>query len=283
MKLIINADDLGLSPGFNSAIQTCSEKGPLTHASIMMNGQYFEDAYERVIDKSPDLNIGLHVTLDYSRPVSKEADLFTDDNGRFKYDNYFKLWAFLFNNRNNPQVFRQLRTEIEAQILKAMDCGITLAHIDGHNHIHTIPFINRIVLDLANKYNIPRIRLVDEKLIHTLRITHSPSFLYTGGIFKFLFFKFINRINHRHYEASRGTYYFSILHTCRLLPEFFQSFVLPRNYSTVEMVFHVGNPEVDVQYEFDDDRLRSWMLSRHRRLEYEACMELGKYAKALNG
>ena len=43
-KLIINADDLGITPGTNNAIFYGHDNGYITHASIMANCDYFNDA-----------------------------------------------------------------------------------------------------------------------------------------------------------------------------------------------------------------------------------------------
>ena len=150
-KLIINADDLGFTKGVNEAIKKAHLEGFLSHASLMANEAYFEDAIENVIKKCPDLKIGVHVNLTCGKALYKDNML--AKNGGFK--NGFVNLLFRFKSN---KVLTHIEKEIEYQILAIQNKGITISHIDGHEHIHIIPSINKIVRKLAEKYHIPRIR-----------------------------------------------------------------------------------------------------------------------------
>ena len=83
-KLIINADDLGLSPGVNQAILKAHNDGFLSHASLMANTEYFDNAIEEIIPQCENLMIGVHVNLTcakalYSGNVLAENDLLKND------------------------------------------------------------------------------------------------------------------------------------------------------------------------------------------------------------
>jgi predicted glycoside hydrolase/deacetylase ChbG (UPF0249 family) len=131
-NIIINADDLGLSPGVNQAILKAHNLGFLSHASLMANTEYFEEAVSEIIPKCKDLNIGVHVNLTCAKALYVENIL--AENGLLKND-FVKL---LFK-RKTKKVLDSLENEIELQILKIKDKGIEISHIDGHEHVHIIP------------------------------------------------------------------------------------------------------------------------------------------------
>jgi predicted glycoside hydrolase/deacetylase ChbG (UPF0249 family) len=58
----------------------------------------------------------------------------------------------------------EIRQELDAQICKVAERGITISHLDDHQHIHMLPGIRRIVGELAKKHSIPSIRYPRERL-----------------------------------------------------------------------------------------------------------------------
>jgi len=85
-KLIVHADDFGLSIKVNEGIIHVHRKGLLTSTSLMATGQAFDHAIQAA-NHNPTLDIGVHLTLTGESPLSKAADLQTlvDKNGCF-YD-----------------------------------------------------------------------------------------------------------------------------------------------------------------------------------------------------
>ena len=61
-RLIVNADDLGRTPGINRGIAIAAEEGVVTSASLMVRREGASDAaaYAR---RHPNLSVGLHVDL----------------------------------------------------------------------------------------------------------------------------------------------------------------------------------------------------------------------------
>jgi predicted glycoside hydrolase/deacetylase ChbG (UPF0249 family) len=52
----------------------------------------------------------------------------------------------------------EVRCELDAQIRKVLDCGVSVSHLDSHQHLHLLPGIWRIVTELARKYAISCVR-----------------------------------------------------------------------------------------------------------------------------
>lgn len=156
-KLITNADDLGWSKGVNQAILLASNGGYLSHASLMANTDDFIHAVNEVIPNAPKLRVGLHVNLTCSKALSGKS-VITDEDG-FMNNNFLKL-LFL---RKSKKALKAIENEIELQLQKLIEHNIDVSHIDGNEHVHIIPSINKIVRKLAKKYNIERVREINER------------------------------------------------------------------------------------------------------------------------
>ena len=165
-KLIITSDDFGLSSGVNRAVEQAWKNGILTCASIMAGADGFNEAV-RIARRNHGLQIGLHLTLVQGRavlPAEKIPEL-VDRNGCFT-DNPVAAGMRYFFDRG---LYVQLKREIEAQIVKVLDSGIPLSHIDGHLNIHMHPTVFRILAELMPRYGISSFRLSRERLSHNLR------------------------------------------------------------------------------------------------------------------
>jgi len=155
-RLIVNADDLGLTKGQNRAIIEAHSSGILTSASLMACGLAFEDAVERARSVT-SLGIGVHLTLLEGTPVlpAIEVSGLVDDGGKFRLN-----WAGLFRRLATGQIrLEQVRREWRAQIQKVIATGLPVTHFDSHKHIHMHPQLLEIALSLANEFGVRRMRL----------------------------------------------------------------------------------------------------------------------------
>src|SRR3984957_10042306 len=85
-RLILNADDFGLTPGVNRAIAELHQAGALTSATLMATGPAFDDAVA-IAHAHPSLGVGLHIVLTDGLPVSRPASISTllgPDGRRFR-------------------------------------------------------------------------------------------------------------------------------------------------------------------------------------------------------
>jgi len=160
-KLIIAADDFGLTPRINEAIAIACRDGIVTSASLMVTGVGFESALD-IVRREPKLDIGLHLNLSEGRPISNPSKIPTlaDSNG-FLYKHPLKLAAALFKGRITTD---DLEREIRAQIEKVAGSALSLTHVDGHKHVHVMPQVLRIISKVAPEYGIYAIRLPRERV-----------------------------------------------------------------------------------------------------------------------
>jgi len=160
-KLIINADDFGLSGGANRAVIKAYREGILTSTSLMAGGLAFAEAVS-LARENPGLQVGLHLTLLQGKAVLPPEQLpgLVDHEGNFSTDPVLTGMSFFFRRSLRGELFR----EIEAQILRFRETGLPLSHIDGHLNIHMHPTVFSVLAELMPKYGISSFRLTRENL-----------------------------------------------------------------------------------------------------------------------
>jgi predicted glycoside hydrolase/deacetylase ChbG (UPF0249 family) len=158
-KLIVNADDFGLTAGVNRGIVESNSGGVVSSTTLMANGPAFEDAV--VAARSvPNLSIGCHVVLVDGTPVSPPNAVDTllavrsAEPGKF----YSSLSAFAARAMLGGFDRDQLVTEITAQIRKLQAAGIQVTHLDTHKHAHIFPEILIALLRAARICGVRAIR-----------------------------------------------------------------------------------------------------------------------------
>lgn len=152
-KLIVNADDFGLTRSVTDGIIKCYKDGIVRSASFIVNTDAFEYSAEQ-INKFQGLDIGIHITWvgeDY--PVAQ--DVISSVNGK----NFYKNWKLVILNRLLGRLkLKDAEREARAQIEKLLKSGIQPSHIDSHQHLHLFPGFTEIIIQLAREYKIPFIR-----------------------------------------------------------------------------------------------------------------------------
>jgi chitin disaccharide deacetylase len=156
-RLIINADDFGLTAGINRAILKAHLEGIVTSATLMANSAAFDQAVT-LTATAPDLSVGCHVTLvDGSSllPPSQVPTLIEGrDSSRF-YGSAGALTWRAVTSRINPA---QIELEAVAQIRKSQSAGISVTHVDTHKHSHILPRVLRPLLRAAQTCGVRKIR-----------------------------------------------------------------------------------------------------------------------------
>src|SRR5439155_1506457 len=86
-RLVVNADDFGLSTGVNRGILEAHAAGVVSSVSVLVNAPGWTDALRRLRDlgpaPAPGLGVGLHLNLTMGRPVSWGGSLSDARTGRF--------------------------------------------------------------------------------------------------------------------------------------------------------------------------------------------------------
>jgi predicted glycoside hydrolase/deacetylase ChbG (UPF0249 family) len=151
-KLIVTADDVGLDRGMTSGAIEAHRNGIVTACSIVANGNEFQDAVARLRDV-PKLEIGVHLTLVEERALT---------TGEQMPRNWMR---FLFSNKSNVE------PELRAQIELVLAAGLRITYLNGHQHLHQLPRISRIVWRLATEYGIGYVRVVNDRGGNSRRVS----------------------------------------------------------------------------------------------------------------
>jgi hopanoid biosynthesis associated protein HpnK len=154
-RLVVTADDFGLAPEVNEAVEQAHKHGVLSAASLMVGAPAAADAVARA-RLMPRLRIGLHLVLVEGRPVAPTANIpdLVDASGRLRTD----LAAYGLAIMIRPAVRRQLRSEIRAQFEAFRATGLVLDHVNAHQHYHLHPAIMAELLDIGRDYGMNALR-----------------------------------------------------------------------------------------------------------------------------
>jgi chitin disaccharide deacetylase len=158
-KLIVNADDLGLTAGVNRAIVETHIGGVVSSATLMANGAAFEDAVTAA-RSAPNLSVGCHVVLVDGTPVLPADTMDTLLAIRSaEPDKFFSsLSAFAARAMLGGFDPDQLVAEVTAQIRKIQSTGLQVTHLDTHKHAHIFPEILAALLRAARICGVRAIR-----------------------------------------------------------------------------------------------------------------------------
>jgi chitin disaccharide deacetylase len=155
-RLIINADDFGLTSGVNRAIAEANRSGVLTSATMMANAPAFDEAAAQA-KAQPGLRTGCHVVLIDGEPVFPNLPSLTHGSaGSVRFRNSLKRFVVAAVRRQISA--HEIQQETEAQIRKIQSLGIMLTHIDSHKHTHMFPHVLRPVLRAAKTCGVRAVR-----------------------------------------------------------------------------------------------------------------------------
>jgi len=159
-RLIVHADDFGISEQVNDGVCLAHQEGILTSTSIMASGVAFEHGVD-LLKNNPSLDVGIHLTLIEELPLLPKQMIssIVGENGLF----FNHATTFIKMYLTGRVELSQVRKELEQQIRKVLDTGISISHLDSHQHIHALPGIRSTVVELAEKFGIPGIRLPSER------------------------------------------------------------------------------------------------------------------------
>lgn len=160
-RLIVSADDFGLSAGVNRGIEEAFAAGGLSGTSVMVTLPAAGEATE-LARRHPDLDLAVHVNLTHGEPALDPARVpsLVDSDGRLLSRS--ALVARLLRRRIAP---REVRAEVAAQFARLRSFGVEPAYWDSHQHVAFVPGLARHVCAAAHdagmrRARTPRVRVV---------------------------------------------------------------------------------------------------------------------------
>jgi chitin disaccharide deacetylase len=155
-RLIVNADDFGVTRGVNRGIIRGFREGIVTSTTIMANGEAFDDAVE-LARANPELGVGVHIVLIGGRALAPREQLgrLAGDNGELP-----KTVKSLVLKASAGLIHaNEVEAEVRAQIERVRAAGITPTHVDSHKHVHLHPMVMKAIARVASEYGIKRVRI----------------------------------------------------------------------------------------------------------------------------
>lgn len=149
MKLIINADDFGLTDGVNKAIVESIKHGVVTSTTLMVNQQGTDNAVALIQEHNLDC-VGLHINLTLGEPISNPDTIasLVDESGHFHSRKY------LVENTNSIDA-EHVYIEATNQYNNAISLGVDIDHIDSHHFAAFLPNIRNGFIKFANEVALP--------------------------------------------------------------------------------------------------------------------------------
>ena len=165
-KLIITGDDFGLCPAVNEAVEEAHRRGVLSTASLMVGARATGDAVDRARGLIA-LRVGLHLVLVDGTPTSSPHMVpgLVDARGEFSSHLFRAGINFFFS----PGVRGQLEQEIRAQFQAFQDTGLSLDHVNCHNHMHLHPTVGKLILKVGREYGLRAVRFPYEPILPSWR------------------------------------------------------------------------------------------------------------------
>jgi predicted glycoside hydrolase/deacetylase ChbG (UPF0249 family) len=152
LRLIINADDYGRTPGISRGIRDAHLRGLVTSSTVMMNMPPAVNELKIAQKETPNLGLGVHLVLTAGKPLlpaGKIPSLSTSEGSFHKVDEFVKLAKAL----NLEEVRAEWSAQIEAFIVAA---GKKPTHLDSHHHSsYFTPGLLQSMFELAREYDLP--------------------------------------------------------------------------------------------------------------------------------
>lgn len=159
-RLIVHADDFGLSEAVNTGIADACRRGILRSTSLIAPGLAFDHAVA-LARQTPGLDLGIHLTLIEEQPLAAPETIPSLVNAQGRFLDH----ATSFTRRYLQGKVRldEIRHELSLQIEKVLDTGLPISHLDSHQHTHMLPGMWHLVCSLAEKYRIGALRIPRER------------------------------------------------------------------------------------------------------------------------
>lgn len=173
IRLIVNADDFGISSGANRAIHRAHREGILTSTSLMVGAAAAAEAVA-LAHTAPQLGVGLHLTLACGRctlPPESIAGL-VDAEGHFEDQPARAGFRYYIRRRWHPLI----KQEMDAQFRAFAATGLAMDHLNGHLHFHLHPTIFGLIRRHWKGWNVRAIRLTRDSLRTSLRLARGRYF-----------------------------------------------------------------------------------------------------------
>jgi predicted glycoside hydrolase/deacetylase ChbG (UPF0249 family) len=150
-KVIVNADDFGLTEGVNRAVARCFEAGSVSSTTLVVTGDAAEDAAQ-LATSMPGLGVGLHFNLTLGRPLSNPDRVASLVGAAGDFSSRSRLlMRWLLGTLDQAEI----RSELETQVKRFRGLWPEMSHVDSHQHVHMIPPVFEVVSNYCRERRLP--------------------------------------------------------------------------------------------------------------------------------
>jgi predicted glycoside hydrolase/deacetylase ChbG (UPF0249 family) len=153
VQVIINADDIGMTPGVTRGIVESMLNGIVTSSTFMASMPDAENGAEQVA--AHGLNVGVHLNLTNGRPLmpAEAVPSIVTKGGEFLSNG--ELHARF---REGKASLEEIELECNRQVERTIELGIRPTHVDTHHHMHSWFPLAKVIKRVAARHGIRKIR-----------------------------------------------------------------------------------------------------------------------------
>ena len=279
-SFIINADDFGFSRGINESILDTADNGALSGVSVIANGYDLPFAASE-LQKRPRLRLSVHLNLTDGEPLSGSKEGILAHNGFFRRS-FQSLWLkyLLSGKKERELITNEVKKEFRAQIRKVKETfgDERKISIDGHEHIHMIPFVFDALLELSDEFHFASIRIPREPFFVRIKKASDLSNYFGLNIVKHILLNALSRSATKKLdrkEIPRADYFIGVLFTGNMTFEAMKAGLAripePISEKGIEILFHPGGAKETERGLWGEGRERfaEWYFSSNRKKERE--------------
>jgi predicted glycoside hydrolase/deacetylase ChbG (UPF0249 family) len=269
--LIINADDFGVHPSINAGILSAYASGVVSSLSLMVTMPQLDEACRDL--QASGAPAGLHLCLTQGRAISAPESVpdLVDETGIFRQG---AIRLLMLGVRGEfGTLLRQVRDEFAAQFALAKDHGISLTHVDSHQHIHMNPAILSVVQELAPRFGVYRIRWSYELAWPLFMLAGMDQAILRRNHLKWLFLRWLARSTSA--PATTTESFLGVIHSGVMSKQVLLGLLrrLPATNST-EICIHPGFPPAFAKGAAGDPSAPDrFTISHFRQMEHDALVD----------
>lgn len=284
MRIIIHADDFGMTKSINGAIIELLKCKTLSSTSIMANMPFTQEA-EKLLEID-HISLGLHSTFTQGKPVTDPAKVpsLVDSNGHFlSYDNLVQ------REKANKIVLADILTELESQYAKVKKIiGDKLVFIDSHHSIHNkLKTFREAFIQFGNKHQIKAIRnrrlLYLEMRNDKVRMVDPTIFKFPGYSLKNIatnyYYKYYSSQFEKHFKVPKGQLVVSKKDSIYLF-EYVEN-LLNQNLNSEEVYYVVAHPATETS-DLGNTNLLQQRVIEYKKLKSENFIKSVRKAPLIN-
>jgi predicted glycoside hydrolase/deacetylase ChbG (UPF0249 family) len=155
IRLVLNADDLGLTASVSESIAGLLRGGHVTDTSLLACGGAFPEAV-RALETAGVASVGVHLCLvGGERPVLPGAAIPSLVRGERFRNGWPSVAAAVAAGRVRA---RDVEAEWDAQIARTATSGLRVTHLDSQQHLHLLPTLLPVAIRLARRHGVAFVR-----------------------------------------------------------------------------------------------------------------------------